>query len=418
MRIHTDPLTPTLALASVLVFALVPAACSTASTDPDTDPDAGPSGDGGPGDDGAPLVDPAWPADEPLPAAFDFPPYLNLFDGQTVVVSWRTAAATTGIVRFGRTEGLGSEARSQAPANLHHVTLSGLEPKAAYFYEVIVDGAGARRRGVFVMPGRTQWRFMHAGEFHAPSNAGNVAKFAEEIRAFRPHVLVESGDMVDDGNDLAHWRSYLRTSAPWISNVLLLPAHSNHVNGSGGNTNLRDLFAVAGNERWYTTRYGQVQFFSLDSTYSANADVTTAELPWLRTEAARAHDGVDDPRFVIAAWHHPACSSQYWLRDVEREWVQSNLVAAFTGAGGVDLILAAHDKYYERSTITGGIVHLITNIGEVAPNIPGGNHPACTAVKTDRGARTTAFVTVDGDALAAKIVLDSGAELDSFSIRK
>lgn len=404
MRHHAAP------LALVLV-----AACSSPSSD--TDPDLGVDG-AATGDGGGELVDPAWPADEPLPAAFDFPPYLNLLDGATVVVSWRTEGATTGVVRFGKTEGLGEEASSAAPANLHHVRLSGLEASAAYHYEVAIDGTAAVRRGVFVMPGRTQWRFMHAGEFHAPSNAGNVGKFAEEIRAFRPHVIVESGDMVDDGNDLSHWRSYMRTSAPWISNVLLLPAHSNHVNGSGGNTNLRDLFVIAGNERWYTTRYGQVQFFSLDSTYSANGDVVSQEVPWLRTEAARAHDGEDDPRFVIAAWHHPACSSQYWLRDVEREWVQTNLVESFKTTGGIDLILAAHDKYYERSTITGGIVHLITNIGEVAPSIPGGNHEACTAVKTDRSTQSTAFMTVDGDTLSGRVVDETGAELDMFSIRK
>jgi hypothetical protein len=40
---------------------------------------------------------------------------------------------------------------------------------------------------------------------------------------------------------------------------------------------------------------------------------------------------------------------------------------AFKANGGVDLILAAHDKYYERSTITGGIVRVITNIGNSSP---------------------------------------------------
>ena len=85
---------------------------------------------------------------------------------------------------------------------------------------------------------------------------------------------------------------------------------------------------------------------------------------------------------------------------------------------GIDLILAAHDKYYERSTITGGIVHVITNIGEVAPNIPGGNHPDCTAIKTDRSTQSTAFVTMDGDRMSGRVVDETGAELDTFSIQK
>jgi len=399
-------------LTALLALTLLACTATPGNPDPGGDDDDDDGGGGGP------LVDPDWPEDTPLPPAFDFPPYLTLLDATTVVVSWRTEAPTTGAVRFGTAKILGEELRSAVATDLHHVTLSGLEASAAYYYEVSIDGANATRRGVFVMPGRAQWRFMHAGEFHAPSNSANAAKFVEEIRAFRPHVIVESGDMVDDGNDLTHWRSYMRTAAPWISNALLLPAHSNHVNGTGGNDNLRELFSISGNERWYLTRYGQVQFFSLDSTYSANSDVMSQEVPWVRTEAARAHDGTDDATFVIAAWHHPACSSQYWGRQSEREWVQSNLVASFKANGGIDLILAAHDKYYERSTITGGIVHLITNIGEVSPFIPGGNHDDCTAVKTDRSTQSTAFMTVDGRTLSAQIVDETGVELDRFSIAK
>jgi hypothetical protein len=371
-----------------------------------------------PGDGTTQQIDPAWPPDTALPPEFDFPPYLNLLDGRTVVVSWRTGAATTGIVRYGTTEALGSMAASTVAANLHHVSLTDLQPGSAYYYEVAIDNTSAIRRGVFVVPGRTAWRWVHFGEFHAPSNAQNAAKFTAAIRMFRPHVIVESGDMVDDGNNLNDWRSYMRTSAPWISNVLLLPSHSNHVNGTGGNTNLRDLFVIPHNERWYLTRYNQVQFFSLDSTYAANSDVEATEVPWLRSNAQSMHDGADDPKFVIASWHHPACSSQYFTRQGERNWVHDNFIAAFMSNGGIDLILAAHDKYYERSTLTGGVVHLITNIGQVSPEIPGGNHAGCTPIKTSRTNQSVAFFTMTGNMLDAKILDQNGADLDAFSITK
>jgi hypothetical protein len=393
---------------------VVLSACSSPSAIENPDTDASTTN----GDAATEQIDPAWPADAPLPPEFDFPPYANLLDATTVVVSWRTVEAHTGAVRFGPSEALGDELASPTAANLHHVTLSNLVAGAAYFYEVAIDGTSALRRGVFVMPGRTQWRFVHSGEFHAPSESDNVARFTATIRDFRPHVLLESGDMVDDGNDLAHWRSYMRTSAPWISNVLLLPAHSNHVNGSAGNNNLLDLFVLPNNERWYLTRYGQVEMFSLDSTFSANSDVEAVEVPFVATNAALAHDGVDDPTFVIAAWHHPACSSQYFTRTGERGWVQDNLVKTFKDNGGVDLILAAHDKYYERNTITGGIVHVITNIGNVSPEIPGGNHGDCTVMKTDRSTQSVGLFTVDGSTLTGEIVDEAGATIDSFSIAK
>lgn len=396
---------------------LLAAACSSKSGGND-DVDAS-TGDGGADGDGSVnLIDPEWPEDLPLPPEFDFPPYANLLDGTTVVISWRSTNATTGKVRYGTSEAYGSEGASTTSGNVHHVMLPNLVPSAAYYYEVSIDGTSATRKGVFVMPGRSQWRFIHFGEYHAPSESSGVAKFANEIREFRPHVIVESGDMVDDGNDLADWRSYMRTSAPWISNVLLLPAHSNHVNGDGGNTNLKDFFVLPNNERWYTTRYGQVEVFSIDSTYDRNDDVETDELPWLNTAAAEAHDGTDDPTFVIATWHYPACSSQYASRSGVRQWINTNLVKSFRDNGGVDLILSAHDKYYERSTLTGGIVHLITNIGNISPEIPGLNYADCTVEKTLRSNRSTALFTVDGNSLTAKVIENDGTELDSFSIAK
>ena len=399
---------------SLLIWVFV-AACSSSS--PQDMP-----GDGGPDSptpDGAgEVVDPAWPPDVPLESAIDFPPYLNLMDATTVVVSWRTTTASTGVVRYGTTAAKGSEVASPTSAELHHVTLTGLVAGAAYYYEVAITGTSVVRQGVFVLPGRTTWRFMHSGELHAPSESSNVAKYAAKIREFRPHVIVESGDMVDDGNNLSHWRSYFRTSAPWISNVLLLPSHSNHVNGSGGNATFKDLFVIPNNERWYTTRYGQMQIFNIDSTKDANADVMTAELPWVRTQAAALHDGTDDPTFIVAAWHHPACSSQYFTRQGERAWVQDNLVGAFKANGGVDLILAAHDKYYERNTIEGGIVTVITNIGNVSPEIPGGNHAACTVEKSSRSAQSVLFIDVNDKTLSARVLDQNMAELDTFMIAK
>jgi acid phosphatase type 7 len=407
-------------IATALLFTV--AACSGSSSGTgDDDADAntgGDSGSGGNSDGSVATVDPEWPALTPLAPEFDFPPYLNLLDGTTVVVSWRTTNATTGKVRFGTTDAYGTELASSTSANLHHVSLDNLAPATAYYYEVAVDNTTATRKGVFVTPGSPTWRFVALGEYHAPSESSGVAKFAEEIRAFRPHLALESGDMVDVGTDITHWRSYMRTSAPWISNVLLLPAHSNHVNGTGGNANLKDYFVLPNNERWYTTRYSQIEFFTIDSHQSANADIMTTEVPWVATAAAAAHDGVDDPTFVIAAWHHPACSSQYATRSGERQWVQTNLVKKFKDNGGVDIIFAAHDKYYERSTITGGIIHVITNIGNISPEIPGQNYGDCTAVKTLRNNRSTALVSVDGKMLSARVIENDGTELDTFSLTK
>ncbi|HEV8323092.1 MAG TPA: metallophosphoesterase [Myxococcota bacterium] len=370
--------------------------------------------------------DPAWPPDEPLPAAFDFPPWLTMPAPGRIVVSWRTVAPSTGLVSFGPVDGWRRGLATVGPAAyLHHVDLGVLRGGTTYAYEVSVDGArAARRRGVFVTPGGEAVRVVHLGEFHAPSEADGVALFGDEIRAFRPHVVVESGDMVDDGDRLADWRSYLRTSAPWISNVILLPCGSNHVDGPGGNALLQELFVLPGNERWYETRFGPVLFLTLDSTYSSlNPDIAAAEPGWLAGAVTAAHDGADDPAFVVAAWHYPACSSSYAPRAASRAWVMEHLVVPMQAAGGADLVLVGHDTYYERSRIDLGagarpLLHVMSNVGRLAPSLPGDNRPECTPLGTHLEFRSITEVTVTPVTLTARVVEEYGAEIDSFCVAR
>jgi hypothetical protein len=302
---------------------------------------------------------------------------------------------------------------------IQHVLLTDLKPGTAYFYEVQVDGTDAVRQGVFVTPGRETLRFLHFGEFHAPSQASGAALYAEQIRAFRPHVIADSGDMVDDGEVMDEWRSYLQTSTPWISNVILLPTLSNHVNGTEAVALFGELFCLPHNERWYTARFGPIQFFTVDSTFDEMGDIETDEVGWVNTENAAAHDGEDDPFWVFGAWHYPACSSSYRDRAEARTWVGANLVESFRQTGGIDAILVGHDKYYERSTLHGEIFHLMTNIGEIDPDDAGQNADGCVAEVTNTDTQSVGFFTLLADRSIEGYVTDpSGAELDRFVLAK
>jgi hypothetical protein len=376
-----------------------------------------PSDDGtGPAND----IDPEWPPDEALPAEFDLPPWLNMPLPGVIEVSWGTPEDSLGTVRYGHKgpDQYETELYTDAWLRVHHILLEGLRPGTAYWYEVAIDGTSAVRKGVFVTPGREDYRFLHFGEFHAPSESANVARYAPHIQAFRPHVIVESGDMVDDGGRYSEWREYFQVSASWISNVILLPALSNHVNGTGDVTLYSELFCLPNNERWYSSRIGPIQFMSIDSTFDEMADIETDEMAWLAAENALAHDGEDDPLFVIGAWHYPACSSNYRERAPERAWVNTNIVQTFRDTGGLDLILVGHDKYYERSEMTGGIVHLMANVGKVSPDVAGNNAEGCTPLMTKTDGQSLAlFELIDGT-LSARVIDPLGGEIDSFVMSK
>lgn len=363
--------------------------------------------------------DPAWPELQPLVAPFDFGPWLTMPEPGHIVVSWATTADRTGTVRFGtEPDDLDQSAATSSLDNVQHVAIGPLEPGTPYYYEVEVGGV--TRGGVFTTPGRDSWRFIHQAEFHSPTMNVFVALWADAIRAFRPHVVVESGDMVDNGDNPDHWRGYFRTAAPWISNVILLPAGSNHVKGADGNAFLKALFVLPGNERWYPTRYGAVQFLTLDSTFDSSADIEADEPAWIADEVAAAHDGDDDPEFLIAAWHYPACSSSYASRNQLRSWIMTHFIDTMRASGGIDLALVGHDKYYERSIITGGpgIVHVQSNIGKRSPSDPGNNHPDCIPVVTNTSTLSVPFFTVEPGRLSARVLDAEGAEIDSFVIEK
>jgi len=361
----------------------------------------------------------AWPDDTPLPPEFETPPWLTMPAPGRIAVGWRTVESTTGVVVLESADGEGTSIAAPRPATLHHVDLGELPAATTFRYRVVLDGSGAVREGVFTTPGLDEWRLVHLAEIHAPSYSEEAARFAGAIRAFQPQLAIESGDMVDHGDEDAEWVDYLRTARPWISNVIFLPAHSNHVNGAAGSAILESLFELPNNERWYATRYGAVEILTLDSTFDgASPDIGTEPL-WVAQSMTASRDAPDPPRFTIGAWHYPACSSHAPARTDQRRWVIDNLVAAFAASGGPDLILVGHDKYYERSILEVGgrrILHVMANAGKLAPGSEGDNEPECAAIVSDTDTRSLVLAGVSPDGLFARVIDQGGRIVDEFTV--
>lgn len=401
-------------LAVLHLAALSACAVETQVWDPVPDPAPG----------GNAAVGPEWPPDEPLPSSFDTPPWVTSPAPDRIAIGWRTAAPTTGRVELTR-ELDHEEPVDEDPlvfeqadeTDLHHVDLGVLPRASGYRYRVVLAD-GTARDGVFTTSGLATWRFIHLAETHAPDESDHVAAFADSIREHRPQLAVESGDMLTDGDDLDSWRAYLNDARPWISNVILLPAHSNHVNGMLGNAYLKALFELPNNERWYVTRYGDLQFVTLDSHVGGNPDVAD-EPDWIRASMTSLRDAADPPRFTVGAWHHPACSSHYASRTASRRWVIENFIDAFVDSGGLDLVLVGHDKYYERSRFTSGsalVVQVMTNTGKLAPSAAGDNEPECTPLRTDTETRSLARFSVNAETVVGEVVDEGGVAIDLFAM--
>lgn len=374
----------------------------------------------------AQATGPLWPPLQALPPRFDTPSWVTSPAPERMVIGWRTVGPETAEVELylaGDEDQIAEGAEPIAvatqgePALLHHVVFDQLEPGIGYRYRIRLVGGDSQWEGVFVTSGLERWRFVHLAEMHAPTDSIEAQQFGDEIREFRPQVVIESGDMVNTGSNLDHWRGYLHSSRAWISNVILLPAHSNHANGVSGSQHLLDHFALPGNERWYRTRYGNVDIVTLDSTYDGVSPDVATEPDWIRDQMTQVRNA-DDDTMVIAAWHYPACSSSYSTRSPQRRWVMDNFVSAFVESGGIDLILVGHDKYYERSLIDmdgHSIVHVQSNAGKLAPSTSGNNEPECSSIERYTDRRSIVAGEVTPYSITGQVIDTGGVLLDWFT---
>ena len=262
--------------------------------------------------------------------------------------------------------------------------------------------------GTFTTPGAGPIRFVHFAEYHAPWQAQNILRWKELVRQFRPHLAVDSGDMMDNGNNFSEWRAWFEQGEGWLTNLFMLPAYSNHVPFNGGDNYTLNLFQLPDNDengvrkQNYSTRYGNVQFLEV------GYPVDPLDGVWLQQKVSEANDGVDDPLFLIASWHHPSR-------------LVSN-VPFIEPYGGVDMILVGHDKRTEVSKKAGAgrngldVWNVQTAMGLLSPRPRTAN--GYTVQYTNDIQRTMLFVEINGRTLSATVKDWDGNSLYSFQIVK
>jgi predicted phosphodiesterase len=152
-------------------------------------------------------------------------------------------------------------------------------------------------------------------------------------------------------------------------------------------------------ERYYTFRKKDVEFFVLDSTYMA-----PAQIKWLRDVLQRS-----DAKWKIPYFHHPIYSSG------ERHGSELDLqrvVEPLFIENGVDVVFSGHEHFYERLKPQKGIVY-ITQGG--AAKLRRGNirdNSAMTAKGFDSD-RSFTLVEIAGDHLFFETISRLGALVDS-----
>jgi len=178
-------------------------------------------------------------------------------------------------------------------------------------------------------------------------------------------VVVNTGDLVEDGRRPAHWQRFLRITQPLASRVPYFGVPGNHerTDTPEGIQNWRTATGLPGSsDRLYycfDTADGWLRFIGLDSnpivdpgshwTREVQVKYSQEEFTWL-VERVKEHVGP-----VVVMMHHPPFSSgahrDEWQRDAMLRERRTRMVEALHEAG-ISIIASGHEHSYQRALLT------------------------------------------------------------------
>lgn len=317
-------------------------------------------------------------------------PYLQDAEPGRMTIMWETSSGTQSTVEYGLTTALGSNATgtafvSSGSAQIHTVTINGLNAGTTYFYRVITGAAisGIRHFRTPALPGAEAetnivamsdmqrdngqptkfWEVIHNGVIdHVTDSMG--PDLSQELA-----MVVIPGDMVQDGLNYASWKStFFDAADPLFSYVPVYPAIGNHENNSPHYFNYFQLptNGTAGYmEHWWYKDHSNVRIIGLNTNSGYRIQ---AQLDWLDGVLA---DACADPDidFVFAQMHHPH-HSELWVEgntDYTGE-VIARMEQFSTGCGKPSIHFYGHTHAYSRGQ-SRDHSHVMVNVATAGGNI-------------------------------------------------
>jgi hypothetical protein len=269
-------------------------------------------------------------------------PYLTGVSETGITINWKTENEMQGLVRYAtdayyQQHGGYSHVVSDPPAQLHHVTLSGLNPDTKYHYQIQVQGESTGD-ATFTTLGSESFTCIVYGDsqeqapYYTQLERHKIVadRIAEEEGI---SFVLHAGDLVCDADDLEEWGRFFEAARQMLAKIPIFPVLGNH---EGNSINYYEAFGV---EQWYSFDCGNAHFSLLDSNLSI-----AAQEEWLGTDLDIAAD------WKFAVYHHPPYSSSPknwggWLHTRtfwEPLFIENGVNAVFNGH------VHAYERYWEN----------------------------------------------------------------------
>lgn len=285
-------------------------------------------------------------------------PYLQFATQNSIYVLWETTAEASSVVEYGKAlvnadaPNLSQKVSLEGTRFLHEVALEGLELGTKYLYRVKTTTLAGQE---IVSPVYTfntavdedaAFFFALIGDSQFNSKTPKAwGEVAQRVWEDRPHFILHAGDLVDIGTKKSDWTEHFFPNGHVImSRFPMYTVLGNHEQDA---QLYYDYMVNPAPEYYYTFRYGNAQFFMIDT----NRDVFegSEQYDWLEWELAQS-----DARWKFVVHHHPPYSSEEndhgdtYIGASTFQTKARNLVPLYE-AYGVDFCLFGHTHLYERT---------------------------------------------------------------------
>jgi hypothetical protein len=241
--------------------------------------------------------------------------------------------------------------------NIHSVTLTGLKPGTHYVYQVS-DGEGWSEAHTFSTEAAkaSEFKFLVFGDsqsinYETWRTTLHQAYQANPEAAFFTNV----GDLVDVGQDYAHWDAWFNAAQGVIDTIPAMPLTGNHENYTPERSFSRPVLFTAqlkvpvnGPEslkrQVYSFDYGDVHFIMLDSQTGEQAqfvpEMLETQKNWLEQDLAAT-----DKKWKIVFLHKPPYHNKVGGANTSIKKAFAPILDKYH----VDVVFAGHEHDYART---------------------------------------------------------------------
>lgn len=334
--------------------------------------------------------------------------YLQAVKADSIFVMAESSSFIPLNVLYGQTSEYGGSAKTADVAlttggtYIHRIPLTGLTPDTRYYYRLGSKSASFRTAAA----GGTSFRFAVMGDTR--TGAAIHDAIAGLILAAEPRFSIYGGDLCDNGSSYASYKGQFFRPAQLTlaASVPFFNATGNHEKW-GVNTRafLEAPASPSGNQGYYSFDYGDLHVVVMNYLDPEGYAKGSPQYDFIAADLAAT-----DKTWKIVVCHVPAYSNGGHGGD---QAMIDNTRSIFEPAG-VDLVIAAHNHFYQRNFVN-GIYHLVIGSAGAPLYDPG---PAGGYSQVSLKSYCFAIFDLTPATLQMRVYNEAGGEIDALTISK